>query len=253
MLVSLVGTSVGIATQSISTIVTFFIAIIASIYILARYPKIKNFPILFLVIGACTCFFDLLTTPLVTFGIPAVFYFLEKQQQRETTLKEEIIDFLKIGIAWVAGFAILWITKWIITDVLYGRNLIEIGLGQVGYRMSGEIEQINLWQEFIIVLKQNFYYLTNVAVVLVLMVSIGYLVGRIKKVEQIRVKIKDIFPYILISILPFAWYLVLRNHSAFHAFFTYRNWILTLLGVQMIVIKIAGYKKERNVVKNEKD
>ena len=68
-----------------------------------------------------------------------------------------------------------------------------------------------------------------------------------------KVRIEELFPYLVIGILPFVWYLVLRNHSAFHSFFTYRNWILTLLGVQMIVIKIAGYKKERNVVKSEKD
>ena len=243
----------GIATQSISTIIPFFLAVVASIYLLARYEKIKSFSIYFFVIGACTCFFDLLTTPLVTFGIPAVFYFLCKQKEEDLNLKEEIKDFLKIGIAWVAGFSILWLAKWVITDVLYGRNLISIGLGQAGYRMSGAIKKASLWEEYELVLKQNFYYFTSVPIILVIVASIGYFIARIKKVEQMKIQIKELLPYLVIGILPFIWYLVLRNHSSFHAFFTYRNWILTLLGAQMIVIKIAGYKKERNVIKSEKN
>ena len=253
VLLSFLGASVGIATQSISTIIPFFIAVIASIYLLARYEKMKNVSIFFFVIGACTCFFDLLTTPLVTFGIPAVFYFLCKQKEENLNLKQEIIGFLKIGIAWVAGFGILWLAKWVITDALYGRNLISIGLGQVGYRMSGEIKKASLWKEYELVLKQNFYYFTSVPMILIIVASIGYFVARVKKVEQMKVQIKELLPYFIIVILPFIWYLVLRNHSSFHAFFTYRNWILTLLGAQMIVIKIAGYKKERNVIKSEKN
>ncbi len=253
VLLSFLGSSVGIATQSISTIVPFFIAIVASIYLLVRYSKIKNFPIFFFVIGASTCFLDLLTTPIVTFGIPAVFYFLCKQKEENLNLKEEIKDFLKIGIAWVAGFSILWVAKWVITDVLYGRNLISVGLGQAGYRMSGEIKKASLWKEYELILKQNFYYFTSVPIILVIVASIGYFIARIKKVEQMKVQIKKLLPYFVIGILPFIWYLVLRNHSAFHAFFTYRNWILTLLGVQMIVIKIAGYRKERKVIENEKN
>lgn len=253
VILSFIGASVGIATQSISTIVPFFIAMVASIYLLARYSKIKNFSILFFVIGACTCFFDLLTTPLVTFGIPAVLYFLCKQQEKESSLKEVIKDFFKIGIAWITGFALLWLAKWVIADVLYGRNLIAVSLEQIGYRINGEVEKVNLWKEYSIIIRQNFFYLTSFPMILVIIASIGYLVARIKKVGQMKVRIEELFPYLVIGILPFVWYLVLRNHSAFHSFFTYRNWILTLLGVQMIVIKIAGYKKERNVVKSEKD
>ena len=41
----------------------------------------------------------------------------------------------------------------------------------------------------------------------------------------------SILPYILISIMPFIWYALLQNHSYYHAFFTYRNLILTSLGI----------------------
>ena len=115
------------------------------------------------------------------------------------------------------------------------------------------LEDISLWEEYELVLKQNFYYFTSVPIILVIVASIGYFIARIKKVEQMKIQIKELLPYLVIGILPFIWYLVLRNHSSFHAFFTYRNWILTLLGAQMIVIKIAGYKKERNVIKSEKN
>ena len=49
--------------------------------------------------------------------------------------------------------------------------------------------------------------------------------------------VKEYIEYICISILPIIWMLVIRNHSAVHHFFTYRN-LLIFLFANMIILEI---------------
>ncbi len=74
-----------------------------------------------------------------------------------------------------------------------------------------------------------------VNVIITILLAKLYEIIKMKKVEKISITNKEIFiailPYILISIMPFIWYALLQNHSYYHAFFTYRNLILTSLGI----------------------
>lgn len=74
---------IGISLQGSSV---FFITMIASIILVYRYNKIKDFPLLFLVVGSLTSFFDFLTAPLLTLGIPFTIFFLIKRKRRRTNL-----------------------------------------------------------------------------------------------------------------------------------------------------------------------
>ena len=70
---------IGVSLQGSSI---FFITMIASIILIYRYNKIKDFPLLFLVVGSLTSFFDFLTVPLLTLGIPFAIFFLIKRKRR---------------------------------------------------------------------------------------------------------------------------------------------------------------------------
>ncbi len=59
----------------------FFITVISSIFIILRYNKIKHFPLVFLIIGSLTNFFDFLTVPILTLGVPFTVFFLLKQRK----------------------------------------------------------------------------------------------------------------------------------------------------------------------------
>ncbi len=115
----------GISLQGASI---FLILMIASIYILIRNEKIKNIGIIFFVIGMLTNFFDFLTVPILTYGVPLIIYFLLQQKNRDLTFKETIIIFLKTGISWILGYAGTWIAKWILMDLIYDRNLLETAI-----------------------------------------------------------------------------------------------------------------------------
>ena len=64
-------------------------------------------------------------------------YFLSLQKEKEVNLKESIIIIIRTSIAWGVAYAIIWFTKWVIVDLIYGRDLIKTSLMQVMYRGTG--------------------------------------------------------------------------------------------------------------------
>lgn len=58
-------------------------------------------------------------------------------------------------------------------------------------------------------------------------------------------KIKPL-PYFLISIIPFVWIFLIRDHSFKHAFFTYRIFLLTMIGLPVGIYYLFENKKKIN-------
>ena len=90
--------------------------------------------IVFFVIGSFTSFVDLFTTPLIALGIPLLVYFLLKQKNEETSVKEQIIDLIKLSILWGLGYGLTWFAKWALVDIIYGRGIIKNAIEQIVFR-----------------------------------------------------------------------------------------------------------------------
>lgn len=225
---------------SLQGIFVFLIAVIVSIILIKRYDKIKNYGLLFFLIGMLTNFFDFLTVPLVTLAMPLTIYFLLKQ--RNISFRAQIIEFIKLSIIWGVGYILTWFTKWLLVDVIYNKNMISIAIKQILYRSIGN-EPINLLA--IILLNINYIAVTfNISLFVMVGITIVRRILIINKKSNNMLKQVDlknilliIFPYILIAIMPFIWYILLRNHSWYHAFFSYRNLFLTVLGINLTIFK----------------
>ena len=75
-----------------------YIFLIAMIVMLLFHEKLKNkYGYFFLIIGMMTSFFDLLTYPVATFGIPIILFFILENK----SLKEGIKDLIIYGLAWI--------------------------------------------------------------------------------------------------------------------------------------------------------
>ena len=68
-------------------IMTFIICMISSIIICTRFEKIKNIGVYFFVIGMVTCYFDLLTHPIITLGFPMTNISIIKTRKRTNVIK----------------------------------------------------------------------------------------------------------------------------------------------------------------------
>ena len=233
-LTSLLGVEYFYLGFSMQGVFIFLITMISSTILVERYEKIKDFGMLFFIIGMLTNFFDFLTVPMITYAIPLTLYFLLKRRENnELNAKKIIIDIIKYGALWGIGYGATWFTKWALTDILFGKNIISTALMQVSYRSNG-YKTYNVLK----VIGRNMIYIISqllVNVIITILLAKLYEIIKMKKVEKISITNKEIFiailPYILISIMPFIWYALLQNHSYYHAFFTYRNLILTSLGI----------------------
>ena len=132
-LIGFLSIDIFIAARAFNAICVFIIAIVSTIFILLKKDSEKNIAINFFVIGSVTSFIDLLTTPLVTLGIPIIVYLLLIQKNGKN-LKECLIELVKICLMWGIGYGLTWATKWILVQLMYNRPIIQNALTQAQVR-----------------------------------------------------------------------------------------------------------------------
>ena len=215
---------------------TFIIMLITSIYIIFRYEKIKEINSIFFIVGLLTSFFDLLTTPLITLGIPAIYYVVLKNNENKDNLRKLV----NIVICWGLGYGTMWISKWIVSDCLYQTGTITRAMQKIAL-LSASKEQFN--PNAISVINENIIYINATFFYLLIILAIIFTVMNKKNT-------KEKIPYALMAIIPFIWYILIKNHSYVHARFTHRNLLLTVFSLSIIIIE--NVKEYLNVSKNNK-
>ena len=192
----------------------------------------------FLWIGIAVAFFDLMTYPLASLGIPLIVYFLLTRD----SLKENLISLIRFSIYWVVGYAGMWVLKWLIGTPLTGYNLIADGLGAVGLRSSGEVTNINM--EYFYVLGQNFRTMfTKPFMALLAAIVLAGVLGLLFRKLSLSIRFEALVPILLVGCYPFVWYFVIRNHSIVHVWFTYRVFAVTAaaaIGVLASMVRQNG-------------
>lgn len=207
----------------------FLLTLIFSNIVLFFYEKLnKNMVLAFFIFGSVTNFFDLLTTPIVTLGVPLLFLLLLSQD----SLKKKFTLVLKNSISWGAGYGLTWASKWIIGSLILGKNVLLEAQESISIRTSGTESYV---------LDRKFAYLTNwqnivppfsikyAVVIFLLLGIILFLLCRSSK--DIRKKTIGFVPLLAVGTYPFIWYYVLGNHSQVHHFFTYRTQLIFVLAI----------------------
>jgi hypothetical protein len=227
---------IGLSLQNSPVVI---ITMLLAIFLIKRFEKIKDIPLIFFIVGCLVAFFDLLDFPLISYGVGLIVYFLLKQKQEnyKSSIKQDFLDVVKLALAWGIGYGLMWITKWILIDVIYNRNTISSAIGQAFYRSAGG----NVYS--LVAIAINILYMA-IPLMITTIISIVILIKKTEKITKERLKLA--FPYFLISLMPFAWYTVFANHSIQHVFFTYREQLLTIIGI-LIETHIIFPKKNKEV------
>lgn len=178
--------------------------------------------------------FDLLTTPLLTLGIPVIYYMILRDNENKDNLK----ILFKIIIYWCLGYGIMWISKWIISDQLYQTGTIERAMQKIRL-LSNSKEQLNLG--VISTIRNNLIYLNETFIMTLIVLAVIFSLINKKNIKRKIV-------YFIISIIPFIWFAAIKNHSYVHARFTYRNLLITVFALSIIIIE--NIKEYLNISKN---
>lgn len=214
--------------QSLQYSTTIILSLLFSMVIIIAKKKIyseKNYAYIFLLAGICTCYFDFLTCPILTLGLPATFFILcnEKKSTFET------LKFcLFFSIAWAFGYFGMWFGKWLLATIITNQNIFQEAYNQFTIRSSLKVfggknfsyldvfvKNISLFNKS----SHNIFYIT-------LLIFLSF--ATIEALKNNFFLWKNFIKYSYIILLPFIWYSFASNHSFEHFWFTYRNVSLCL-------------------------
>ncbi|MDD3281187.1 MAG: hypothetical protein PHC83_06410, partial [Bacteroidales bacterium] len=214
------------------------LALLSSILICYNNQHVKRIPMIFFIFGSLTAYMDLLTTPILTLGIPLMVYFLIKKDNIENgNFIKNIQTLILFALLWALGYGFTWISKWLIATVFTDMNVFKDAWDATMYRMQSNADQIQLFSRLDAVLVNiNMlpwgYINSLLCVLLILVVSFFNKKG-----------IKKAFLFLIIACIPYIWYFVLANHSFLHWWFTYRAQAITVSCLFIVFIQLISKEK----------
>ena len=139
--------------ETLFTLPYFFviaIALASSCIIAHSWPRRHNedntwLYLTFFTAGAFTSYMDFLTTPLLTYALPALCLIVlwAKSNYKDlssntpfASVKSVIVLIVFTGLAWVLGYVCLWASKWILASLVLQQNVIEEAFGEIIFRVG---------------------------------------------------------------------------------------------------------------------
>lgn len=248
--ISMMMTMFIIVPMSLQFSSMFYIMFISMIVLLLYHEKIEENNLelyIFFIIGSISSFLDLLTVPLISLGIPLTTYMLLIQNKENTqsiiklnnniknkTIFSNTIEIIKNSIIWAIGYGITWASKWVIATIILKQNVITDALNQILSRTSGSSDTVVFTAKSVIESNTNIMFtgFTIKLLLLILLISVIAMIFIRKDLNEII----KILPILLISLMPFVWYTVLKNHSQIHFWFTYRSLSITVYTVLAFIV-----------------
>ncbi|MFV0364553.1 MAG: hypothetical protein ACK5LL_15905 [Suipraeoptans sp.] len=227
----------------------YYLSLIGSLVLLKFYNRLKpKIYIYFFIIGMLTSYFDLLTWPVASLGLPLVFLLLLELERRD--IKKKFLKIIGICVNWSLGYIGMWASKWILSELVLGSGSFSKSIGALRYRASDTSDdgaEVSLTMVF----RQSLGRMLNPAFMIVgILLALVLLILCTKKLLQFK-SINDILqvvlPFVIVALIPFVWYALTRNHSYSHPSLVYRGlWMSVFAGFSAMVafIRYIGNKPE---------
>lgn len=261
-LLSLIFINPIIISQSLQYSSVYYIFNIAMLIMLIKYEKLNinnRFCYMFLIIGMCTSFLDLLTYPIATLCMPLILLMFLRSGEKQT-VKENILFILKICVCWALGYFGLWFAKWVIASIVANQNLIISAMNQASIRLdglggdTGNVSALSMRMAALFNMRILFTNRFNLMLSIFVVVALILVVVICRK--KFKFNISKLLSYIIIALIPIVWFTILCNHSYVHQFFTHRALIGSIFACLTWFVSCFEDKKilnESEVKKQEFD
>ncbi|MDR3219207.1 MAG: hypothetical protein LBU22_09595 [Dysgonamonadaceae bacterium] len=221
----------------------FYIVLIISLILLTfNIKKESTYLKIIFIAASLTSFFDLLTVPVVTLGIPLIFIIMKHEAYvKKQSFKQVFFFLFRFGLCWSIGYVLTWLMKPVIASV-FNPDVITDFVQQIQFRMNGEgiyrenfINEggtgVNFFKYRIYamykIFKTMFFELyTLPTLFLSVLLFVNLLIFR-KKNEKLTV----FYVYVLVASIPYLWCFVAANHSYMHPMFVYRIQMITVFSL----------------------
>lgn len=215
-----------------------YVTLFAIIILLKKkdyWQEDNNALVYFFIIGMLTSYMDFLTYPLITLGIPLATYIVLLSCDRNQVLNGQ--NTILSMIFWGLGYGGMWSAKWILASLISGENFILDALRSVKIRSGlqttddGLLGRMQAIKNNIDILSQGVY---GKALIVLIAVLFGYLLWN--KIKH-QTSEKLLWPLLFVAVIPLAWLFVTNEHSSLHAWFTYRNLVVSIYALGMLGIR----------------
>ncbi len=229
----------------------YMITVVAGLWIVSKSENIDNdYWKVFVWIGIFTAFFDLLTYPLVGLGFNLILCVLLSKKDVVAKIKMIIVS----SILWAVGYAGMWMEKWIIQS-LFSKNSIVAAIQQVLLRTGGDTSSSRYTANNSIfnAIIANVSLMMSRPVKLICLIVVIVLLALVISKKCSVVKPINVLPLACIACLPLGWCIVVREHSALHAFFTHRIIAILIMAIGMMVAEAIKVNRRDTLVAEKRE
>lgn len=211
---------------SLQYLACYYIMLISVTAMLLR-PSLFRSPVMFFIIGGTTAFFDFLTVPLITLGLPLALAIYDSGRKATLRLLITLI------LAWGFGYCGLWATKWILQIVVLHAD----ALGSVVHAGSGH----TIFTFFPEGFHYKYFKITASFLLLALIATIAVYIFCRRDNCNNSLNIRYLM---IVAMIPFCWYVLFLGHNTAHIWFTYRSLSTPLFCCWlMLALKFASSRK----------
>ncbi len=234
----------GTIASSLQNSAVYHMASAAGILFLAFYSKKRwqeHLWLFFMAVGMAASYFDLLTYPVVTLGLPLAFWLIlagEENISEGTKCADIFGHMLLYPLLWALGYAGMWFAKWQLASWITGENVIPDAVNSIRVR-TGNVafeREITGWDVYT---KLSLYLESNrIWTAALVFAGVCFLLLWLSKTRWKAWPVSASF--LLLAGYPLLWGLFAKNHTYIHDLFSHRNWGLTVLGISCCLIPMIG-------------
>ena len=233
---ALVSVNLFLMQHSIQFLTTLLLALVGSLWVLYRTKEGRQLAVLFFVLGSLTTYFDLLTCPLLTWGLPLLVWLVLGKKREDGRFS------ILTSLTWVIGYAATWATKWLLATVTTPVDVFADATGQAALRAS--VEEFDRWEAVTRNLEQVPWFYATIALGVLVLLAVRHFN---------RKGWRQALQCLVVALAPLVWFMALANHSGLHHWFTYRILAITVVGVLFAAASLVDWEhiKRKKEVKEE--
>lgn len=240
---TIVGTDILIKIQGFHLVLPFLFSFLFGCAV-TLCASSKKALVLVLISGMWVNFVDVLTTPPLYMMI-VIFPLILKCLNLQINHRQKFLLAFGGVSAWNFGYALAWITKWIVA-ILFSdfRSVYDSVIQQAKFRLSGSWE--NITPSVYNANKANLMLLLSqpLLVITIPVIVMSLLYSAIIAFRKLKLRLFFlILPALIVSLVTPLWYGVFQNHSMIHNWMTYMN-ISASSGFMLAVMIYLAFRKD---------
>ena len=188
--------------------------------------------LLFTLAGCLTSYLDLLTCPLVSFGVPCVFCLCLAAPDWKDGLKLVLTAL----ICWGIGYGGMWAGKWVLAALLGGENIGRLDALRLRSSAAGASNPLGA---IAVIVKRLLVHLRVPMLALALLLALVLAVLFLRRSPLEKLKSLAWLPWAAVCLLPFVWIAFAQNHSYIHRWFVYRLLAICVFGGLCLLARLT--------------